>query len=485
MSNLKLILCDNAFFRKCYILTLFFLNIAFIKIPANVALVMLFVWGVILTAYNEKKYHTFLNMRFGIWIVAFMLCSVVTAIYHISNNFVGNLVMILHTYICFFTFYGMHTEKHHNPQSELYSVCRFVVYISTICALAGLILLMAGVSFEIYGLKFIIFENRFTGVYTNPNLLGFSAVCALFCCHMLTKKNFIRNSGQTRVSRIWLAGCATTNIISLLLCDSNASLVLCICYCIGYTAFKLLASERHFTVKQIIQKSAALLLVGTIIVFSAFTVRKFCQAGFSVLLLQSKQQTTSQNISNEDIQEIASEITTFTHQNKNIDSGRFGLIKDSAELFKLHPLLGIGKSNIVDYSQRYLENTVLNYANFSDLHNGYLTILVCSGIFGFTLFSIFGIRFAKHIFTITFLHRRYLNNSSLPCEVCFLLAYLVYALFEKTLLYDLSFMVMFFWMIAGSASCILRKYEKGETPQNLFYQKRLKAYKEKKKLKNK
>lgn len=484
MSGLKLVLQDNAFFRRCYLICLFFCNIAFLKVAAYIALVPLFVWGAVLTFYNERKYRTFLNMRFGVWIGAFMLCSVVTAVYHIADNFIYNLMMILHVFICFFTFYGIHTEKHHNPQAELYSICRFVVYTTTLCACVGLMLLMGGVSFEVNQLKFVIYENRFTGVYINPNLLGFSAVCALFCCHMLVKRNFIRNSGQERVSRIWITACVVTNSLSLLLCDSNASLVLFICYCIGYIAFRLLASERHFTRKQIFQKSAALLLSGTIIVFSSFIVRDLCQSGFSLLLYQTKQTSTSQTLTEEDIKEIASEITTFSHENKNFDSGRLNLIANSAELFKLHPLWGIGKGNLLDYSEKYVEDAVLSYGtSFDDLHNGYLTVLVCSGILGFTLFTIFGFRFAKHILTITFLHRKVLNNSSLPCEVCFLCAYLVYALFEKTLLYDLSFMVMFFWMIAGSASCILKRYEKWDTPQKMFYEKRLQSHREKKKVK--
>ena len=48
-----------------------------------------------------------------------------------------------------------------------------------------------------------------------------------------------------------------------------------------------------------------------------------------------------------------------------------------------------------------------------------------------------------------------------------------YALFEKALLYDISFMVMWFWLMMGYTSCYVAKYEHLIETQYLFHQKRI------------
>ena len=134
-----------------------------------------------------------------------MLSSTITCIIHLADSFLYNaynVIMLLHVALCFFVFYGVHTEKHLNFRRELYSVCRFIVYITTVLGVMGLAFLMAKISFEVLWFKFVVFDNRFDGMFANPNQLGFVNVCAIFCCHMLLKKDFIAISGRERVSRI-------------------------------------------------------------------------------------------------------------------------------------------------------------------------------------------------------------------------------------------------------------------------------------------
>lgn len=469
MSDIKLLLSDTSFYRKCYLICLFFCNISFVQILSYIAVPILFVWGVVLVFSNERKYHNFYQMRYGIWIAAFIFCTSITSIFYIFDNFLYNVIMVFHVAICFFIFYGMHTEKNVNHDGELYSLCRFIIYATTICGLAGMLCLMGGVSFEVLWIKFVIYENRFTGVYYNPNILGFCSVVALFCCHMMLKEDFIKRSGQDRVSVIWIGACVMTNLISLFLCDSNASLVLCMCYIVFIVGGKFLLAEEKMSTKRIVQKAVAIAVAGAVIVTSLYFVRQFCQTGFSVMMVQSAelQQGT---LTEEEVQNIA----TFTHTNPNLDSGRVRLIKNSAALFLKYPVLGIGKGNLVEYSQRYIENSALNYSmNFSDLHNGFLTLLTSSGILGFALFAVFGLRFAKHTFQILLKNKEKLRDTAFPCQVAFICAYLVYACFERALLYDVSFMVLFFWQIMGTVSCLLPKYKKEETDQYLLTQRRL------------
>lgn len=482
MIAVKEKLKDSSLFRKLYIADLFFCNIAFLQIPAYVLLVFLFIWGVGLVIYNQRVNNTFFKLRFGLWIGAFLIFSLLSIVINFSATILYSLIMLLHILVCFFVFYGMHTEPDFDFRSELYSIARFIVYVTTVANIIGIICLMFGLTFEWYWIKFTIYENRFTGVYVNPNLLGFVSVVSMVCCHMLYKEKLMKSVNQPRVSKIWIFTCVATNLFSLILCDSNASLVLALAYAIVYIIYIFFADKTGLSASKIIFKIIALVVVGAFLVSSALMLRTICQTGFSVVLsktnsiisvIMGDDDITSGISSTENNTTEEKKDVTFGHENKNIDSGRFKLWKESINLFKISPIIGISNGNIVFYSEEY-SNGVLNYSyHKSDLHNGYLTILVSTGMIGFLLFGIFGFRFAKHSAQHLFLQKKTFRNDVYPCLFAFLFAYLIYAMFEKALLYDISFMVMWFWLMMGYMSCYIAKFEPMLETQYLFHRKRL------------
>lgn len=466
MSKFRKALLDTSLFRRSYIICLFCSNISFVLIPAYAVLAVLFIWGVFLMVYNEVKHQTVQRTRYGLWLLAFVVSSFVTIIVHLASSPLYNAInvlMVLHVAICFFVFYSVHTETELNFRRELYSICRFIVYTTTVLGIAGLAFLMAEISFEVLWFKFIVFENRFDGMFVNPNQLGFVNVVAIFCCHMLLKKDFIAISGRERVSRIWISSCIAVNAISLILSDSNGALVLILGYVIFFLIYKMFGSERKFTFKQIITKSAACLLAGVFIVAALFFMRNVTQAGFSQIMKDTKPVV----VASDDIDIIVEGEAgvTFEHVNKNIDSGRFKLWKQAAKMFAENPILGIGKGNVYEYGNRLFEGGIKFSDSYgilapimTDFHNGYIMILICSGVIGFVLFCIFGVRMFWHVTGHVF-RRDDLSESILPCMYSFLCSYLIYACIEVALLYNLNFMVLFFWLILGYTSCFLVKFE--------------------------
>ena len=471
MSKFKKAVLDTSLFRRSYIICLFCGNITFVLIPAYAVLAVLFIWGVFLMIYNTRRYHIVQKTRYSGWLLAFLLSSTVTCLVHLASTFLYNaynVIMLLHIALCFFVFYSVHTEKGLNFRRELYSICRFIVYMTTVLGVMGLAFLMADISFEVLSFKFIVFDNRFVGTFANPNQLGFINVCAIFCCHMLTKKDFISISGRERVSRIWIGSCVAVNAISLLLCDSNGAMMLMICYAIFFLIYKMFGSERRLRIGQIVTKSLACLLLGAFIVVSLFFVRYVTQAGFTQIMKTNK----PVQITTEEMKGIVSEeeaVVTFEHENTNLDSGRFALWRQAAKMFMQNPVLGIGKGNIYEYGNRMFDNGIKFSKSYgvlapilTDFHNGYITILICSGIIGFLIFGVFGLRLFKHV-TVHVFREDGLKESVLPCMYSFLCAYLVYSFIEVGLLYNTNFMVVFFWLIVGYTSCFLVKYEPDET----------------------
>ncbi|MEE1219940.1 MAG: O-antigen ligase family protein [Ruminococcus sp.] len=492
MTYIKEKLNDTALFRQLYIIDLFFCYVSFLQIPAYFFLVFLFCWGVYLVKKSLIENHTILKLRFGLWIGAFLAFSCLSILINFTFTLFYSVLMLFHVAICFFVFYGMHTEKDFDFKSELFSVARLIVYISTIANIIGMICLMAGIRFEWFWIKFTIYENRFTGVFFNPNILGFISVVALVCCHMLYKKDLLKSVKEPRVSIIWLVACVATNLFSLMLCDSNASMVLALGYIIVYTVYVFFADktgiskpEKSVSKSKIFVKIVSIVLVGSFLIGTAFMFRVICQEGFAIVFSKtpsiveilsgdtSKQIEEDKNKKPSVKEDKKSDEITFSHENTNIDSGRFKLWKESINLFKISPIIGIANGNIVLYSEEYANGTLSFSYHKSDLHNGFLTILVSTGIIGFLLFCIFGFRFAKHAAQHLFLQKKTFRNDVYPCLFSFLFAYLFYAMFEKALLYDISFMVMWFWLMMGYTSCYIAKFEPMLESQYLFHKKRL------------
>ena len=470
MKKIKAVLTDTSLFRRSYVICLFLCATSPFLVFAFAALAVIFLWGVFVLIYNEVKRRTALRVRFGLWLILFVISSAITALIHISPNFIDNahnIVMLLHASFCFFLFYGVHTEKHLNFRRELYSVCRFIVYSMTVMGIIGLACLMANIKFEIMGILFIVHENRFAGLFANPNQLGYYSVAAMFCSHMLLKKDFIAISGRERVSTIWIASSFAVNGIALLLSDSNGAMLLAMGYIVIYLVYKMFGSERKFTMRQIVTKSVAALLAGVVIVGSLYFVRNVTQMGFAELMKEKKPVVLIEGdiyLQEEGIITYE-EGVTFEHENKNIDSGRFKLWEQAWQMYLKHPVMGIGKGNVYEMGNQLFEKGVKFSERYgmlapllTDFHNGYLTIMVCSGAVGFLLIAIFGIRFYWRM-TVNVFRREGLKESAMPCMYAFLCAYLGYAMIEEALLYNIMFTVAFFWLIMGYASCYLTRFE--------------------------
>ena len=142
MVRVKSILSDTSLFRKIYIIDLFLCMLSFVQILGYVLLPFLFIWGLVLVYINLRRFNTFFNMRFGIWIGAFMAFSLLGILFNITLSALISVVMFFHMFICFFVFYGMHTEKDFNFKNELYFLAYFMIVATTVLNVVGFFCLM-------------------------------------------------------------------------------------------------------------------------------------------------------------------------------------------------------------------------------------------------------------------------------------------------------------------------------------------------------
>ena len=106
---------------------------------------------------------------------------------------------------------------------------------------------------------------------------------------------------------------------------------------------------------------------------------------------------------------------------------------------------------MIKYGKKYIKGGLINL----DLHNAYFTILVSTGVIGFGIFMIFSILVAldvcKHLFFCCELP--YFGVFSKLFSA--LVAYCGYCLLEKSIIFDMTFMVGFFWSILAYTMCYM------------------------------
>lgn len=452
MQKLKLLFLDTSLFRLCYLLCLFFCMVMFVNEAAYIMLYGFFVWGLFLSVYTLIKRKAYQKMYFCVWLLGFMAAFVVTILLNLNSDartWMFNIFMLMHMSICFFVFYGIHTERGVPFRWEFYLMARTFVYLSTIFTLIGLVLMFfTKGTFDDY----MYYKGVFTGFYVNPNYQGYVSALSVIFCHMLTKPNFIFNSGQKRVSRIWLVSCVLLNCIALLLCDSNGSLLLLVVYAALIIMMKFFSMIEDLTPKKMIVRMVTMIAVGAVVLTLMMFLRVACRIGVAAFFSDSGLSAQQIDDMSSDMFFVPSEDTGFT--------SRWFLWDAGMKIFTQNPIFGIGKGNLYSEIIAVTGKDKFNSGfegfpllAFTDLHNGYLTILVTAGIVGFILFMAFLIRYLTMIFPVWFVQRRIVEYSVYPCLIAFICAYLVYALIEKTILFDVTYLVMTFWLLLGYTSC--------------------------------
>lgn len=135
-------------------------------------------------------------------------------------------------------------------------------------------------------------------------------------------------------------------------------------------------------------------------------------------------------------------------------NGRLDLWQAGLKVFLQHPFFGVTREGIYQYSMPYITlNWLESSLHGAGLHNGYLMVLVSSGIFGFV---ILGIYFISVMVTLFKKIRR--SDGFIKLLLSFFLilmiAILVHEMVESHIMYRVTYFVVFFWSMVGYALTI-------------------------------
>lgn len=463
-KRLKCSILDTSAFRKTYLITLSFEMIAFLNIISLMVKCITLSWGLFILIHNffiEKRAFN-IDHKYLIW--SFLTSMTLTSLVNISIWLVPNLVLVYYTAVCFLMFYGMYMEQDvAKTEKEMIFIFKFWVVFGTTCALASLLLLFFKNEINVFGYNLGIFRNRLIGIYTNSNILAFSMIQSIVACDFLASSYISSHCKDSKFPLWFLILCVGINCTCLFLSDSNASFLFLIIYCAIRVFCGMFFKNKEFKGTQLFR--SMIILMGFCLVMASvcFALRNLCQRYISVAVNDIHRQEKILKNKSVESKEIIDQDTpidsliiprddddpdmSIGRANYEVSSGRIALFKQGIEMFKHHPIIGIGRANLLLYSKKYFKNGLVH----SDLHNGYLTILVCYGILGFSIFAIFSLVVAldvcKHLFKST--NKSYFSTFIRLFSA--LVAYCGYCLFEKAILFDMTFMVGFFWLILGYA----------------------------------
>ncbi len=484
--NLRQVLTDTSLFRKIYMITLAFEMLALLDMVALGIKCIVLSWGLFLLIHNFFITPRAFKVKYKYLLWSFIALMVVTSFVHMSLWFVPNLAIAYHTAICFFVFYGMYTEMSHEQiEREMVFLFRFFVMFGAAFGAVSLLILFINTQMNAAWYHLGIYGSRLIGVYTNSNILAFSMIASVVACDVLNDSYIRLKFKSIRVNKWLLLLCVIINLVCLFLSDSNAAILFFIIYCtlrvFCISFFKSQISSRFKFIT-----SGLLLVVFCFVMLSvSLAVRNKCQDFMSIIvndihkveevkkdILIDELEDESQNILPDEPIPAVSEYVPDLHigrANYEISSGRNILWNQGLQLFWKNPVLGIGRANLMMYGKKYLEKRLI----YSDLHNAYLTILVSNGVLGFAVFMIFSFAVAGDVCRHLFKCVNYNYFGIFFKFFAVLVAYCGYCFVEKAIIYDMTFMVSFFWLILGYNISYIRCFSKASAkilnnaPKNL------------------
>jgi O-antigen ligase len=407
------------------------------------------VWGFLAVFYKLFKKPGILKIEYKNLALIFICLCLFTSFLHISWNFFTNIALVFHIFLCFFIFFGAgrNTAKI-KFEKEFIFLIHFFILFSSVISLLSFIVFLHKFSINISGYTIGIIGDRLTGLYSNSNFMAFFAVIALVSIDVSDNFYFKNRIKIHFYLKIFLM---LINITSLFLSDSNASFVFIIIYFILKIFLNKFFIETKNSSLNLFREGFFLFLCSLILVSGAFLLRSGAQGIISFAANNIKRKTTEIILINNINESEMNMVTTFQEEeikfgrsNYEISSGRIFLFKQGFELFKYHKFFGIGRANLFEYSRIYLDTELI----FPDLHNGYLTILVSYGIFGFACFFIFIVMVFKKYINIA--RNSHEADSELMVKLLsVLISYIIYAFFEKTFFSEASFMGTVFWVFLG------------------------------------
>lgn len=397
-------------------------------LPNNILYTGFFIIGFLLAAYGiASQWKTFLGKE-NILLLLFLGILVISSLYNYHYDLYGNIKTIITVFTQLVLFYYIMTFL---SKEELQKCLKMLFLITNILWLIPSVGSLIQFLFNInYSLAYIeertirqgFIEGRLFGFFSDPNFAAFTSLLLIYgLCYLLMK---------TKV-KAWRIGIITSAIIHVFYIVMSNSRTVYIAVLLSVVFFVFLHTKKKMpqcSSKTIVFRTLTTLISCVAVYFAVLGIMEL--SGYLI--------TPERNIAEEMVRNDVSV--------ENISNNRTAIWKDYLELYKTKPILGTSPRGALLYASEVAPDSYISLRQYVT-HNGYLSLLVTSGILGFIIMLLFLIIHSVKI------NRWIANKNELDEEsilfITIILAILVFTFFFTDIFFSNNLETMLLWIGFG------------------------------------
>ncbi|MEQ7244940.1 O-antigen ligase family protein [Enterococcus avium] len=479
MNRLYFMLEKNILNRDLYrkitlvICLLYFMpsTLSLTNLPMKIA----FLWGLLIALYEFLIKKNFFNMKYKWLLIAILLSFFITIILNINHLFlpsVYNFGYLIISLVVFFPADIKQTQE--QRKEEMYTFNMIFIGVVFIAAVVSLVQFLFLISYHVQtGTPGLLarqgfMEHRLFGIYTSPNVGAIFGYCSI----VLSVINLLLKKSTMKMKLFFFFNFAI-QLIYLILSSSRGGQVVTISFLVLSLLLYVIPKFRNtFYEVTNIRNRWMIFTILFLLLFLLFgnTPTKN-MLGKIPTMFENKTEFLKED------KEVAGEekiVIEHSDENAELSAGRFTIWQAGFKTLNQSPLFGYGETDFYGNS----DGSILDKVNLSTLdknelkrahgnmHNGYVQVLVISGIVGFVFIYTF------YAFNILSLIKRFVsteNNSPsnsdyllLGIILVFMITIFIDEMVEVHLLFNKRDVIsMIFWYYLGYLSNLyLKKGEK-------------------------
>lgn len=373
----------------------------------------------------------FMNKHTVIFAV-FVCLNFITALIHRQYNLFDNVSSTLYIAVGGLLFLNQtYGKTRQQVDREMLHILKLNIYFPLLYAVIAVGMLIFNVSIILeengaisaYGL----YENRLWGLY-NANRAG--AICFI---SIMASLYLIWKYGRKKKFLYFNIG---LQMFYLIMTQSRGSWIAFLGAAFLLIVFVFIGIDRMKTSSF---KGRVRYLGITIGVMAILILMPKAIYRITPMIMVSSEEETEEEISFERIE-------NFEEGNlESVSNGRVELWKAGLEVWKQHPILGVGMNNVHEYGQYFVSEKRAITMKGGLLHNLFLTALVSSGVVGFLVLMLFFVQLAVRCVKACFFQSDQCNNI-----LCAWIAGLIAInLVENNLIYWNCIQAMVFWFVCS------------------------------------
>ncbi len=408
--------------------------------------------GIVILIFDFFTFSTMLKTKYSTLLILFYIVCAVSILLNFKYDPIANLKVIVWMLIQTFILASIDRSlprEHHVKHFRLVSEAVALVFF--INAAWSLVMFIRGINGTIPNPQSVtgtvrigFVDGRLFGVFTDPN---YASVCVLFTMFMIACNMFSVKEGMIR--RIYHIVLLLVDFIYVLLSRSRTSEI-------GIIASMCIIG--FFVAKRWFEKRGLPKLARTLIVILTVLIVLIGVGGYLFTEVVNRiaddiyiAMRLDENMSEEEREALESEVERPDIEgSSDITNLRSAIWKDYFEVFRRNFLFGTGPRNGLAYAGEHMPQSFIVERQYS-CHNGYLAVLVGSGIVGFVLVITYIILVAVKLLRYLFRESKTSSTDYIPVVMlsCVLAVGAVSALPLLMLFFNNSVSDAIFWFVLG------------------------------------